>query len=538
MKRCPTCDAPAEGDALFCEVDGTRLVRETSEKSSDACPGCGAVKSDDGDGYCASCGLRLPERLSAPMLPTGSRIAGFLITATGALDDREARGPEGPVLLVLGDRTTESSAAAEHAALTRLGGDPRFPRVLQDITASEGGPAFVLSSAPGRPLTAVGPSLEIGAVIHVVRDTLSLAEAIEAAGLAWTPSVQDFHLDDAGALSLSRLRGARRLLVDERLDPQLAFEAIGASLLPSPAVHGPVQLVRLLAHGAPMALGRPRNVDEARKELEAVTRELPVPQGDGRPVAAVCDAGMRRDHNEDASAVASGHSGGEPWTVVVVCDGVSASTHAEQASDIAARAARDALAHFARSGDIAFEAAALAMGEAVRAAHVAICASTTDHVGDDPPGTTIVAALVHRKRLTVGWVGDSRAYWVTPRGGELLTHDHSWVNETIARGEMTEAEAMAAPLAHALTKCLGPLEVGNTLAQIEPAVRTRDLAGPGRLVLCSDGFWNYYSSADDIARLVASAPTATPAGIARWLVNHALAAGGHDNVTVAVYEHG
>ncbi len=104
------------------------------------------------------------------------------------------------------------------------------------------------------------------------------------------------------------------------------------------------------------------------------------------------------------------------------------------------------------------------------------------------------------------------------------------------------------PLAHALTRCLGPLEVEDPdaaagprevrIQEIVPDVRARDLPGPGWIVLCSDGFWNYYSKADEVASLVrAAGPDASPADVARRLVNHALVRGGQDNTTVLVHHH-
>jgi serine/threonine protein phosphatase PrpC len=55
------------------------------------------------------------------------------------------------------------------------------------------------------------------------------------------------------------------------------------------------------------------------------------------------------------------------------------------------------------------------------------------------------------------------------------------------------------------------------------------------VLLCSDGLWNYVAAPADLARLVEG--TTAPSAMARLLVNHALARGGHDNVTVAVYAH-
>jgi serine/threonine protein phosphatase PrpC len=284
----------------------------------------------------------------------------------------------------------------------------------------------------------------------------------------------------------------------------------------------------------------------AGEPVSSAFTELAAPTGTSRHLAELSDRGLRHPHNEDSTAVAAGELRGEAWAVLVVCDGVSTSTGADRASQIAATTTRDALAHFVRSGDAAFEGAPSAMGIAIRAAHVALCATPIDRApvpaGEEKlpsPGTTIVAALVFRRRVVVGWVGDSRAYWVAKGGAELLTRDHSWVNEVVAKGEMTEAEAMGAPLAHALTRCLGPLEVGEeTIEEVVPEVRVRDLPGAGDLVLCTDGLWNYLPGAGDVASVVHAAGEGASAGaIAARLVNHALRKGGADNVSVVVYQH-
>ncbi len=128
MKRCPTCDAPADEDALFCEVDGTRLptahppvAAGPAVPAGPRCPGCGAENSNDDDGYCASCGLRLPTHVSTPPLPPGSKVGAFMVSATRAGDDREAVDDAGStVLLVAGGREADAILAAEHAALERL----------------------------------------------------------------------------------------------------------------------------------------------------------------------------------------------------------------------------------------------------------------------------------------------------------------------------------------------------------------------------------------------------------------------------------
>jgi serine/threonine protein phosphatase PrpC len=258
-------------------------------------------------------------------------------------------------------------------------------------------------------------------------------------------------------------------------------------------------------------------------------------------LAACTHPGLRHAQNEDAVALASGETPlGESFRILVVCDGVSSSTRPERASRLAARVVRDTIAHACRVGDLAFDGLRLAIVEAIRSAHVAVCAEGIEHGTDDPPGTTCVAALAVDGRLTVGWVGDSRAYWLTDRGGELLTRDHSWVNDVVERGEATLEEALRSPYAHALTRCLGPLENADAIEAPSRAFKvdvvSRHLAGPGWLLLCSDGLWNYASDVASMGALVKSCgPRPTPSVLARALVHQALLQGGHDNVSVALF---
>jgi serine/threonine protein phosphatase PrpC len=340
----------------------------------------------------------------------------------------------------------------------------------------------------------------------------------------------------AGALQLTRLRGARALAAGETSNAKKVLEALGPALVPRPLARSTPALIRLLLPKGNFSTAVAQTVTQARAETQrAEVVSNATASGD---MADLCDAGLRRNHNEDATALAEGEIVGEPYKILVVCDGVSSSTHADEASATAAKVARDALGHFARSGDILREGSASAVGAAIHAAHIAICTSQIEYGAGAPPGTTIVVALVFRKNLTVGWVGDSRAYWISDHGAELCTTDHSWVNEAIARGEVKEADAIQSPLAHALTRCLGPLETDNgTVQDVESDVRTKALPGPGKIVLCTDGLWNYFPEASAIAALVRGAgKDASPATVARFLVCNALSQGGGDNVSVAVLD--
>jgi serine/threonine protein phosphatase PrpC len=432
-------------------------------------------------------------------------------------------------LLVFGQKHAMVDEASALGAASGV-----FPSVVTEGYATEVGQYVALTTdIPGAtPLAEV--KLSFTGALALIRAVLDAADELSGRGFTWEPALTDFYVRPGGELFVSRARGARKRRVGETLNAKRVLEALGDTLLPSPMAHGTPELVRLLIPRWNFSTLASRTIESTREVL-AVAEETLKTRNIGS-VAELCDPGLRRLHNEDAVTSAQGEANGEAFTVLVVCDGVSSSTHAERASRIASDVTRDALREFARSAGVGGDATS-AMRDAIRTAHMAICTADIDYGAGAPPGTTIVAALVSRDVLTVGWVGDSRAYWISEGASELCTADHSWINDVIAAGGISMAEAMTSPLAHALTKCLGPLDSGGDVVQdVEPDVRTRTLEGPGHLVLCTDGLWNYFPSAKAIEALVRGAGVdADPSAVARFLVCSALAEGGGDNVTVAVH---
>jgi len=265
------------------------------------------------------------------------------------------------------------------------------------------------------------------------------------------------------------------------------------------------------------------DVDGRRLISNLPSTDPPPPSAIANPrLASRTHTGLMRMQNQDA--VASMGSPAGDWQILVVCDGVSSSTRSGYAAQLVAREVAEAL-----SRQIPPARPADALREAIEGAHLSLCNAASAWGGEALAGTTIVAALVLGRQVTVGWVGDSRAYWVSPSTSELLTRDHSWCQEIIARGEMTEEEAYASPNAHAITRCMGPLEGPSVSAD----TTEHQLSGPGTLILCSDGLWNYLATPDSLADLLRhSSPSADDT--ARLLIDFALARGGMDNVSVAV----
>lgn len=278
-------------------------------------------------------------------------------------------------------------------------------------------------------------------------------------------------------------------------------------------------------------------------------------------VALVCDRGVRHTINQDGGAIAASTEPGG-FAAMVVCDGVSSSARSEVASLAAARAARDVLAaprpaaegagsgpeqqpaagpeHEPEQerpvGSTSVQSRSSALAAALRDAGAAAQAKAVDAASDppehNPPACTFVAAVLEASTLVVGWVGDSRAYWLPDRGIPLqLSTDDSWAAEAMAFGFSRE-EAERAPQAHSITRWLG-VDAPDTV----PRTVARRVEEPGWLLLCSDGLWNYASEAADLGDVVRAAVASgggEPLRLAADLVDWAVQQGGHDNITVAL----
>ncbi len=255
-------------------------------------------------------------------------------------------------------------------------------------------------------------------------------------------------------------------------------------------------------------------------------------------VAAVSDRGLRHHRNEDAYAVSTtGLPDGRPAVVAVVSDGVSSAARPDEASAAAVTTACDALAESLARGTGPREAT----HQAIVAAAEAVVALVTPggqprehdrYRQENAPACTIVSAVITGDLLTVGWVGDSRAYWVPDdrtTQPARLTEDDSWAAQMVAAGLMSEAEAYADERAHAITGWLGA-----DAYEVEPHTASYHPDRPGVVIVCSDGLWNYAESAEQMAAVVPLDARARPLECARTLLTHALDGGGHDNVTVAV----
>ena len=245
------------------------------------------------------------------------------------------------------------------------------------------------------------------------------------------------------------------------------------------------------------------------------------------PAVGVSDRGLRHSRNEDAMAIASAAlpDGDGPITVAVVCDGVSSAPRADEASLAGARAAIRVLLSGVRTGEDPERLS-------TEAAHAAGQALFPLAGPGGNPAATYTAAIVTPAEITVSWLGDSRVYWLSsedPAGSECLTKDDSLAEEIVAAGLATMEQAMEMPQAHVITRWLGA-----DMPDPDPHVARFTPPGPGVVMLCSDGLWNYQPDAAELAAMALPAARTESLAAAAGLVKFAVESGGMDNITVVL----
>ena len=229
--------------------------------------------------------------------------------------------------------------------------------------------------------------------------------------------------------------------------------------------------------------------------------------------AALSDVGRQREGNEDSMLV-------QP-PLFVVADGMGGA----QAGEVASGIAVDTLADVPAEPDNAEDALVAAITDANGRIH--------DKATEDRElagmGTTLTATLVHDGKVTIGHVGDSRAYRY--RDGEFaqLTDDHSLVAELERHGKLTAAEARVHPQRSMILRALG---IGE---EVEVDTYCFEGAEGDVFLLCSDGLAGVVHDEviSEVLRTTDSLELA-----AQELIDLANLSGGPDNITTVLFRLG
>ncbi len=143
-------------------------------------------------------------------------------------------------------------------------------------------------------------------------------------------------------------------------------------------------------------------------------------------------------------------------------------------------------------------------------------------------GTTLVAAVMSGSSLTIAHIGDSRLYIARGEHVEQVTEDHSFVNELVKRGEITEGDAEVHPYKNYIIRALG------TEAQVDTDIKTLTWDAGDRLLLCSDGLSDKLSQTE-LAQFITADKGMNEIG--QELIDLANERGGEDNISLILIAH-
>ena len=234
--------------------------------------------------------------------------------------------------------------------------------------------------------------------------------------------------------------------------------------------------------------------------------------------SAQTDVGKTRSVNQDRVYV-SVEAVGPLANLFIVADGMGG----HKGGEIASQVAIEHFCAYVRDCDYTPDDEILdLMTSAIRVANIGVLSRAT---GDDElsgMGTTFTACTVFGGKYYIVHIGDSRAYKITAEVIVQLTHDHSFVNEMVRAGQLTQDEARDHPKRNVLTRVLGINEEMSADGYVFEAE-------PGSVILlCSDGLFNMIQE-EEIKHIVnTSDEPALP------LVETANEKGGTDNISVIV----
>ncbi len=170
------------------------------------------------------------------------------------------------------------------------------------------------------------------------------------------------------------------------------------------------------------------------------------------------------------------------------------------------------------------------MNEIVVKADAKIKQHVTDNPSTEGMGTTIIIAWVLGNKVHLSWCGDSRGYMFNKESGLMrISKDHSYVQELVDAGKLDEDLAFDHPNSNIITRCLGDFK-----GKAQPEYRFYTLKRGDFILLCSDGLCSMCR--DEEIENVMNSSCNNIEECKKQLIQHALQAGGHDNVTIALFE--
>jgi len=234
------------------------------------------------------------------------------------------------------------------------------------------------------------------------------------------------------------------------------------------------------------------------------------------------DLGKVRENNEDT--VFSNPEQG----IFVICDGFGESSYGKVASTLSAKTIVDYFGHDKTDRNIPLKfninADAASLVTAIHLANLRLYNFVDRYIDYYGMGSTVAALFFNGEKAYVGHVGDSRVYRLRDKRLELLTSDHSYVNELIRMGRIKEDEAHRYVNKHFITRSLGMAET------IKVDLNVVDVQKNDVFLLCSDGL-NHMVMDNDICDIILT-HQADLRETCRHLIKKANDLGGEDDISI------
>ena len=265
-------------------------------------------------------------------------------------------------------------------------------------------------------------------------------------------------------------------------------------------------------------------------------------------LTAATNVGMVRKNNEDNFIVCPDLSAGlwcvpedadsvfdlgEDGCLLCVADGMGGMNAGEVASDIAVNSIKDFFSSrksklfLDKTNFLGIESF---MKKAIVKADKKIKEKAKSDSSTNGMGTTIVLAWIKSSYVNIAWCGDSRAYLFNPVSGLVrLSKDHSYVQQLIDNGSLDPEMAFYHPDSNIITRSLG-----DSCNKARPDYMHREIHVGDIILLCTDGLCGLIQD-HEIQRILMEEKDCLER-CKSVLIEAALASGGHDNVTVALYQ--
>lgn len=228
---------------------------------------------------------------------------------------------------------------------------------------------------------------------------------------------------------------------------------------------------------------------------------------------AISDVGRKRQKNEDSYLL------NDELRLFIVADGMGGHAGGEYASRIAIKTIEEEFRALIEKG-----ASEEDLSKAVQDAGAKIVAKSEEDKALRGMGTTVIALHFTSDRAMLGHVGDSRAYLFRDGVLEQITEDHSFVNEQIKNGLITEEEAKTHQFKNIITRSLG------VTAEVEVDLVSKKTKVGDVFLLCSDGLSNLV----ELGEMESGLRESEPVLAAKQMVDLANKRGGDDNITIVV----